>query len=546
MPCATCVRYEYECEYPSTKRHPTTPTNSGTSSREIEEHMPPTGGQPSVHELQKHPLSVGARFHHRGILDPTKTRFVRANSAMAFPRILGMDLESESIPRLHSFAWHLGLRREEDDAEVRMTAILSWADMQGLAASYFGSVNRELGILEEGDFMARVSRRYANPEGYSEIDAVALNVAALGSFFGPNQHPMETEAVRCAKALMVAKRLELWPSLDTVAAWILRTVYLRLTSRPHASWLASSITLHQAEANGLHKEMQTIAVVYPAADVLDRKLIRTRRKLFWVARALNIIFSFEFGRSRINFDVITTKKIDAEAGGHGHVFVELAEMLPSDFVDREREPDPVGALAKSLTRIEESQTDSPFIALLKADLGFAIYRRLWLMSLTDAKDRAETVLKVGRSALAASRKLLETRTPWWNVVHVPFQFLCVAVAVGTPRSLGDIGEAMRLLQQIADAYPTHMVKEAFNQAVALVRMSRARKERELDELRHVADMAPLDEHGSAGSTSGMTEAPDLDWTVDLPFEWDIFLNPALVMSSQQQGQFLGFGDAVTL
>ena len=84
-----------------------------------EDPLPASSGPPSVTELQKHPLTApGARFHHRSILDPIKTRFVRANSAIAFSRILGMDMESDTIPRLHSFAWHLGLRPEEEDAEV--------------------------------------------------------------------------------------------------------------------------------------------------------------------------------------------------------------------------------------------------------------------------------------------------------------------------------------------------------------------------------------------------------------------------------------------
>lgn len=553
MPCATCVRYEYQCEYVATKRHSTTTTqaNGDMPSDHHEDPIPPSVCQPSVTELQKHPLTApGARFHHRSILDPVKTRFVRANSAIAFPRILGMDMESEVIPRLHSFAWHLGLRREEDDADVHITSLLSWPDMQRLTAVYFTQVKPELGFLEEQDFVDRVALRYKSPESYNPIDAVALNVAALGSFFSPTQHPREEDMIRCAKALMISGRLEKSPGLDIVAAWILRSMYLRLTSRPHASWLASCIALHQAEATGLQKDMQTIAVVYPAAKDVDQKLARTRRKLFWIARALNIIFSFEFGRSRINFDVITTKKFDPEPGSHAHLVVELADLLPSDFVDREREPDPPAALGNALTKIEELKTESKFITLLKADLAFAIYRRLWLMSLTDAKDRAEAVLTIGRSALRASERLLESRRPWWNVLHTPFQFICVSIAVDTPRSLSYIAEAMQLLQKIAEVYPTHIVQEACNQAAALVKMSRVRKERQLEVLQNLPSMPQYEDHPSVGSGNGLVAAPNMEWAVDMPFEWEYFLNPDLVVSSQQQLQFdnadiAGFGNAVS-
>lgn len=443
-----------------------------------------------------------------------------------------MDLESETIPRLHSFAWHLGLRREPAEAFEQIDSLINWPDMQRVAKAYFKLVKPEIGLLDESDFMELLTARYASPQGYNDFDAVALGVASLGSFFSPNAHPGEEDFMLNAYKILTHQSMARSPTSNNVAGWILRTIYLRLTSRPHASWIASSVAMHQVEACGLHKEMQTIAVVYPAAPTGDHKSAKTRRRLFWIARALNIIFSFEYGRSRINFDVVTTKKFAPDSGGFAHQFVELADLLPNDFVDREREPDPPAALSLALTRIEEMQSDSSFIAMLKGDLAFAIYRRLWLMSLTDAKDRAETVIGLGRAAMVAVEKVLESRTPWWNVVACPFQYTCVVLAVGTPKSLAQVPEILDLLHRIAVAYDTHMVKEAFNQASALVRMARTRKQRELEALSNVADMPAIRDHPSVQST-GMQEAPNLDWAFDMPFEWDVFLNPDLVMSSQQ-------------
>lgn len=554
FPCHTCVRYEYQCEYPPAKR-PSTAHQNGDHApasapplqpqqqqqqqpqqQQQREELSPdaTRGPPKITQLQKHPLTApGARFHHRGILDPFKTRFVRANSAIAFPRILGMDMESENIPRLHSFAWHTGIRAEPVEEAIGITSFLAWPDVQSLARTYFDIMNPEFGLLEEQDFMDQAAARFSNPMGPNDIDAVILGVAAIGSFFSPNPHAKETDFIFGARNVLVSRSLSHSPNVNVVAAWILRTLYLRLCSRPHGSWLCSSITMHQAEASGLHKEMQTIAVVYPAAPTGDHKLVKTRRRLFHIARALNIILSFEYGRSRVNFDVVTTKKFSAETGGHAHQFVDLADLLPNDFVDREREPDPPAALGNALTKIEEMHTDSSFMTLLKADLAFAIYRRLWLMSLTDAKDRAESVINLGEAALAASASLLETRTPWWNVVHAPFQFLCVVLAVSTPRSLTCAQEALQLLHRIAQTYSTYMTQEAYNQALALVKMSKARKQKELEALNGIPQAPAFEDHPSVGSSMGMTEAPNLDWAMDLPFEWDIFLNPDLVMSAQQ-------------
>lgn len=262
MPCATCVRYEYKCEYAVSTKKPSL-VHQGDVAQESQPAAVLGRTAPNIIQLQAHPLTApGARFHHRSILDPVKTRFVRANSAIAFPRILGMDLESDAVPRLHSFAWNLGVRPEPQEAVIVITEFLSWPEMQNLAGVYFRIVKPELGLLDETDFMEQIAARFTNPTGYHDIDAVALGVAALGSFFSPTPHIKEDKFILYAKRQLVQKSVIQSPNPSHVAGWILRTFYLRLTARPHASWTSSCITMHLVEASGLHKEMQTIAVVY--------------------------------------------------------------------------------------------------------------------------------------------------------------------------------------------------------------------------------------------------------------------------------------------
>lgn len=464
MPCSTCVRYEYECVYSTGKRH----SYSGPADTAIDPPQPVPVGHTKSNRIQQqaHPLTApGARFHHRGILDPTKTRFVRANSAIAFPRILAMDLEIGNIPRLHSFAWHLGIRPESRIPVAEITALLSWEEMQALARVYFTVFRPEIGHLDEADFMESAAARFVNSTGESDLDAIILGVAAIGSFFSESSHPSEPEFVSNANKSLTNMSMLRSPNPNNVSAWILRTFYLRLMSRPHAAWVASCVTLNQAEAAGLHKELQTIAVVYPAAPLGDHKLAKTRRRLFWIAKAMNTMVSFEYGRSKVNLEIVTTKRFAQENGTHAHHFVELADLLPSDIVDVDSNPDPPAALSAALTKIEEMQTDSQFLNLLRADFTFAIYRRLWLMSLTDAKDRAESVIGIGKTALDASMTLLDSKTPWWNVLAAPFQFLCVVLAINTPRSLtmvSDIMEQLRRIAQVYGKYDTSRMASAFH------------------------------------------------------------------------------------
>lgn len=44
------------------------------------------------------------------ILDPEKALYFDASPAVAFPRLLGIQFGANKAPRLHSFAWNLGIR----------------------------------------------------------------------------------------------------------------------------------------------------------------------------------------------------------------------------------------------------------------------------------------------------------------------------------------------------------------------------------------------------------------------------------------------------
>jgi hypothetical protein len=385
--------------------------------------------------------------------------------------------------------------------------------MQRLVAVYFAIVKPEIGLLEESHFVDRAAAWYSDPDSSDSLEPILLMVGALGSFFSLDPHPKEAELFRMTKNAMSWRKFDADPSPDTTVTWILIALYMRCTGQPHGSWLASCVAMHHAETSGLHKEVQTSDIVYPAARVVDHSLAEHPRKLFWIADALNIMFSFECGNSRVNLDESTSNKPVMDSTTHGHQFVELANLLPSDTINHERGPDPPTALVNALTCIEGMSSESSFMALMRADMAFAIYRRLWLMSLTDAKDRAKIVLDIGETALHASKKLLEDKTPWWNVLHVPFQFVNIVLALGTPSSLSHVSQTITLLQQIAVAYPTHMVLEANIQAIAMVRMYQSRTSVELEALRRSSNASSIKDPLEIGQPGGTLETQNEEWNM---------------------------------
>lgn len=110
-----------------------------------------------------------------------------------------MDLESDSIPRLHSFAWHLGIRAEPAEERIDITEHISWMEFQNLASAYFKMVRPEFGLIDEVEFMELMAGRFLDPSGLKDIDCVALGIAALGSFFSATPHPKEEALFKDAK-----------------------------------------------------------------------------------------------------------------------------------------------------------------------------------------------------------------------------------------------------------------------------------------------------------------------------------------------------------
>ncbi|MCJ1454522.1 hypothetical protein MMC28_004875 [Mycoblastus sanguinarius] len=461
------------------------------------------------------------------MLDPIKQRFVRANSALAFPRLLGSELASGPVPRLHSFAWNLGLRAEPETPSFDIAEAIAWDDLHPLVDTYFRLVHPIFDILDQASFDQEVALRWNAGPQVADIDAVILGVAVLGSFFSiAGGHPREAEWGQQAKTLLESKITS--PSATNIAAWILRSLYLRSITRPQVSWLSSARTMHLVESTGLHKDIQTIYIIIPAAPAISDPQQNLRRRLFWIARSLNTLFSYEYGRQRVNFEIITTSRPSHEPQHFSHQIIELAETLPSDVINPPDNPDPPSALLAAVKEINNMSTTSEFISLLKADVAFSIYRRLRIMGLTEAKESQADVIEVGSAAMKSAQSMLTASIPWWNVMTMPFQFVCVLLAVDTPDSLSRVADVVNFLSQIVQTYNTHMAREAYNTALLLVQLSQRRKETELGVLRGITDSAaPVEDYPVPAEDSPYL--PEAGWFENLPIDWESFLNPHLVI-----------------
>jgi hypothetical protein len=114
------------------------------------------------------------------IFDPYKTRYMSDSSAVAFPRLLGIQLSSSNAPRLHSFAWNLGVRAEPRVDQLDFTAYLTFTESERLVEVYFKVVHPVYDFIDRESFTELWRSRFLLRDERRDIDAVICGVIALG------------------------------------------------------------------------------------------------------------------------------------------------------------------------------------------------------------------------------------------------------------------------------------------------------------------------------------------------------------------------------
>jgi hypothetical protein len=114
--------------------------------------------------------------------------------------------------------------------------------------------------------------------------------------------------------------------------------------------------------------------------------------------------------------------------------------------------------------------------LSRANLGLCAYRRIRLGNPNLPSETINRIIAIGLGGLKAAQNLAKQGMPWWHVANVPFQCICVFLAIDTRESLSHIGAAMRTLEMVVKKFDTVAMKEALKTARFLVRLSKKKKE----------------------------------------------------------------------
>jgi len=520
FPCGACVGYGYDCVFTDTKSSTFThwiagaaaPTEPPVVNDSISTLPSVTIAQDKADDQYVASESFvhcpsGQPLLHQSI----KTRFTSSHSAIAFPRNLGLSL-GITPPRLQSFGWNPGIRQEPAMPSVESICDIITLDQLKLYSSiYFNEVHPYFGILDRDLYAARTTGFWNGQQQGSDFEACICGVVALGSLFaGKSPCPSEARVVEQARLLLdlTTAYAPSLLSMKHVVAWTLRAIYLRSTTRPHLSWLASCTSIHIAEAIGLHREFGKDRVKCDMTRDVTALEVDLRRRTFWVALALNQFLSGEYGRTRVSINSITCEPLASRQGDFTSQVVEFMQAVPKQqFL--------ICSVAELLERLKttaELKANSPFIGLLKADACFCIFRMLRSTNVSLSATHIASLLEVIRVALDGVQFLTAREHPWWNIVSTPFQSVCILLSLGTPESLAIVPSALEALKNVVTLYDSHLSREALSTAASLVRGARDKINKELDSLDQgleiIGEFSPPSTDAVRGLDSGF------EWLMD--------------------------------
>lgn len=550
LPCSTCVQAGADCHYGTSSRKRRASSNSGYRGNNMTLDELSRRTQPWSYPIPTVSAAGSATSpaSHTPIRErPRVSQSLEVNSGAAFVRKLGLRIDPAHAPRLHLFAWNVGERRPSAalsaapamaSASLSIATIISQDEMRRLAAIYFEKVDPCYAFLDRRGVMAHIQQRWTEPASEAPerpCDAVLCGIAAFAYLFSRREIVvMEVQMAETARALLEKSVLcAETPSIHTITGWVLRVAYLRMTTSPHAAWMASCTLMHLIEAAGLHLDSvdpeasgllqsssQTLGGQGPIeASNEAANDINLRQRLFGMARHLNTWISFDLGRSRV---VLHGASSNAPATHTRAPSISTSSTQRADLfhlLPLSESLDPTGPAPQDLQELESALTSvldlvytEPSLILVQCNLMLCIYRRVRALNAhAPLSGRLlDRILALAGRGLRAARDMVASTCPWHQVANVPFQVVCTLLAIDNRAALALLPDAMHTLREVLAVYDTAVMREAYSTAYLLVALHQRRKEddtRALAEVLRANSAAVVAEQSGLGEETGVRNEP---------------------------------------
>ncbi|KAJ5706927.1 hypothetical protein N7488_006728 [Penicillium malachiteum] len=531
LPCNVCQGYGYDCAYDSATQSTTTSTSL---KRSRPENLAPLQLPKKTTRLT-HSLGAGPSKGSTdssilpGVIEPSKPRYVGRYSCIAFPLYVGLEVQATNLPRLHSFAYHTGVRREPPCAvSHKIAEKVPWNIARSLIEVFTAVIHPVFGLLDMDRICVLSEKHWHGQPQDMAFEALICGVLGLASLFNDSlDQETETWTVLHAKKILEDDVISRYPTLETIAAWILRTIYVRSTGRPHVAWLCSCTVMHLVEAAGLHHApefiMQAMGNTNPNPETSEI-INRTAQ----VANCVHVLIAFEYGRSIMTFNrqILGHSSTIPRGSGFTSQLCSLLATIPTSQATEDVDI-LIQELLSALEKLANTNVDHDFLMLLRADLTLSIYRRLRVLDPSLQQGQNDRVIAAGTAALPAARRLASQNQPWWNVVGSVFQFACSLLVMDTPASFEKLSETMDTLEMIVDQFQTHLAKEALSTVRQLVRASLEKKRKGVEALERVVGASVPDTDTPARESQIMQDIASLSPSlaaqlpIDLEYLWNM-------------------------
>ncbi|KAJ5898909.1 C6 transcription factor [Penicillium taxi] len=526
FPCNVCQGYDYECEYDNSGQ-----ATSQKRSTPSDNHLPPRGKVARVSHQQDIPTLSTSSSKFSDVLEPSKPRHMGKHSAVAFPLYVGLEFQATKLPRLHSFAYHAGIREEPPCAVFfKIVERIQWNTARALIDDYAAIIHPVFGFLDMNHVSTLCEKHWHGQTQNMVFEALICGMMGLASLFkGTLDQETETWLILHAKEILEDSSISRFPCLEQISAWILRVIYVRSTGRPHTAWLCSCNIIHLLEATGLHHVSEFI-IQTTGHTVPNPEMSKNVTRLVQVAICLHTFIAFEYGRSVMVFNRQSLESLRSSYG-HSDLTMQFCGLIATVPKNQGTEDSSVSIqeLSSVLENLTAITVDHDFLTLIRADLALGIYRRLRFMDSNFHQSQNDRVIAVCLAALSAARRLASDTQPWWNIVGTVFQFACALLVMDTPDSFEKLPETMDTLEFIVDCFKTHLAKEALSTARQLVQASLDKKRKGVATLERIIglDMPDVTVNSPPRNIAALSPPLTSQFPVDLDYLWTMDSNMSI-------------------
>ncbi|KAB8542138.1 hypothetical protein FH972_025601 [Carpinus fangiana] len=448
QPCAMCQRYGYNCHFADRRSSKARITSKQTSK--------------SPH------LPLESQATNRTLLDHAQA--TEATSGVIFQTTLAAQNDPENDYNIQPRGWNLGIRSALSAQPPHMSSIASQSEVRVMSDVFFAKVHCVYGFIDRREFAEKIETLWTRPSSDDPYAAVVCGAAALGSLFSGNCL-FEAALVDCARHILQNSNVSGQVTHIHAAGWLLRTLYLRCTASPHATWIAGCTTIHTMQAIGLHNQS-----TWPQA--LQNANGETQdwyRRLFWIAMIIHSWTSFEYGKPRIELHGpgchVPQSTISGNAFDAKLKMYNLSNILSADSTTRD-----ATTMEEAMRQVTSMELHHDELEFDRVMLCICFYRHLRILNAKVAESWTHTIISAGLVGLKACLRLARNREPWWHVANVPFQFLCVLLVIDTRESLSKVAEVLSTIKTVGQTFSSVETTEIERTAITLIRLIHKRKE----------------------------------------------------------------------